>query len=159
MTIHEPVVIHKRKRLPLGLRYEVLKRQCAPEIVAEVEKKGGKLKDKYAKLLMKATCALTGEPLIITGVEYDHIKPLVLGGTNEPENIRALAPKPHKEKTKDDIKRKSKADRQAGITGQYARRNRNGPKLRSNQKLNSRGFPSKEERERAKAWKEERREQ
>lgn len=113
MTIHTrpPVEMHKRKKIPLATRYEVLKRQCAPEIVAEVERKGGKLKDKCAKLLMHAKCALSGEELKLTGAEFDHRIPLALGGTNEPENIQAVSPKPHRKKTDKDDEDIARAER------------------------------------------------
>lgn len=106
-----PITIHKRKRIPLKTRYEVLKRQCAPEKVTEIESKGGTLKDKCAKLLMHAKCALSGSELSLTGVQWDHEIPLALGGTNDPENIQAVAPKPHREKTDKDDADIARADR------------------------------------------------
>lgn len=51
-------------------------------------------------------------------VEYDHILPLALGGTNEIENFQALCAPCHREKTNGDVSRISKADRQALRTGQ-----------------------------------------
>lgn len=141
MTLHRPPVeIHKRKKIPLATRVEVLKRQCAPEKVAEIERKGGKLKDIYARLMLHAKCALSGDDLITTGAEWDHEIPLALGGTNDPENIQAVAPKPHREKTDKDDEDIARANRRAGITGQRARRERNGPSLKSNAKLQGRGF-------------------
>lgn len=150
MTIHtrQPVEIHKRKKIPLAVRYEVLKRQCAPEHVEEVERKGGKLKDKCAKLLMHAKCALSGEDLKRTGVEWDHEIPLALGGTNEPDNIQAVAPKPHREKTDKDDADISRADRRR----LYQETGRSSAK-KNVKRIENRGFPSKEERAAAKAWK------
>lgn len=46
----------------------------------------------------------------------------------------------HAAKTKDDVRRIAKAKAQGGETGQWARRQKNGPKLKSGAKLQSRGF-------------------
>lgn len=77
-------------------------------------------------------CGICGEPL--SGrIDWDHILPLALGGLDEPSNIQPVhADGCHKTKTADDVRRIRKADRQAGKkTGQWARRKRNGPQLKS----------------------------
>ena len=74
-------------------------------------------------------------------IEWDHVIPLGLGGADEIENIQAVHAVCHLHlKTKADVKRIAKAKRQAGETGQWARRKRNGPQLKSNSKLATRPF-------------------
>lgn len=107
----EAVETPRRRALPLATRYAVIKRQCPADIVEEVERKGGKLKDRYAKLRYYATCAMTGERLIVKGCEYDHRVPRALGGTDDPENIQALTPAAHRRKTDADDAAIAKANR------------------------------------------------
>jgi 5-methylcytosine-specific restriction protein A len=45
-------------------------------------------------------------------VEFDHMLPLALGGADTPENMQALLPDHHRIKTRDDVRRIRKADRQ-----------------------------------------------
>jgi len=45
--------------------------------------------------------------------EVDHIVPLALGGSDAMSNLQALCPRCHKAKTREDIRRISKARRQA----------------------------------------------
>jgi hypothetical protein len=69
-------------------------------------------------------CELSG------AIEWDHRLPIGLGGADEIENIQAVHADCHLHlKTKADVKRIAKAKRQAGETGQWARRKRNGSKL------------------------------
>lgn len=86
-------------------------------------------------------CGLCGQPLC-GRIDWDHIIPLALGGPDTPENLQPVhAEGCHSEKTKQDIKRIRKADRQAGRTGQYARRKKRGHGLiRSNPSIASRPF-------------------
>ncbi|WP_430430219.1 HNH endonuclease [Oceanicaulis sp.] len=56
------------------------------------------------------------------GKEYDHIKPQALGGDNSAGNVQLLCRKCHKAKTRGDAATVTKADRQGGRIGQYARR-------------------------------------
>ena len=51
----------------------------------------------HIKNLQKNRCALCGDEL--SECEFDHTTPLCLGGTNEPENIRALCGQCHAEET------------------------------------------------------------
>lgn len=51
-------------------------------------------------------------------VEFDHVLPLALGGTNDLSNFQALCRPCHREKTNGDVARISKADRQGLRTGQ-----------------------------------------
>jgi 5-methylcytosine-specific restriction endonuclease McrA len=60
----------------------------------------------------KGLCARSGLPLVPGHIQFDHILPLALGGADTPENMQALAVDPHKEKTRVDIGRIRKADRQ-----------------------------------------------
>lgn len=120
-----------RRAIPLSVRYEVLCRQADAEIVAKINRAGGVLKSRYSKVLAIARCRMTGERLIEHGCEFDHILPVELGGSNDTANIQALTVKAHRRKTDSDIARIAKANRQAGLTGQRARRARNGSKLKS----------------------------
>jgi hypothetical protein len=63
-------------------------------------------------------------------VEYDHSLPLALGGPAKPDS--ALTPHCHTAKTRQDVKRISKADRQAKA--------HRGEKKRKGRKLQGRGF-------------------
>lgn len=63
--------------------------------------------------------------------EFNHIVALALGGKHALENAEALLSECHKPHT-DKVKAvKSKADAAGGRTGQYARRLRNGSRLKS----------------------------
>lgn len=79
MTLHRPPVeIHKRKTIPLATRVAVLKRQCAPEKVAEIERKGGKLKDIKAIDAVKTAAAYKGDaclewPFSRTSIGYGQL--------------------------------------------------------------------------------------
>jgi len=65
-------------------------------------------------------------------VEYDHEIPLGIGGKDHDETaLVPLCRKCHSDKTKADVKRIAKCRRQAGVTGQQARRKKNGSKLKS----------------------------
>lgn len=55
-------------------------------------------------------CALTGLPLTPGNTDYDHIVALINGGENREANIRAVARKAHKEKTRADVAEKVKTD-------------------------------------------------
>lgn len=121
-----------RRAIPLSVRYEVLCRQADAEIVGKINRAGGVLKSRYSKVLAIARCRMTGERLIEHGCEFDHILPVELGGTDEPENIQALTPKAHRRKTDADLAIIVKARHQSGGKGsQRARRARNGSKLKS----------------------------
>lgn len=63
-------------------------------------------------------CAECAHDLDGVKVEFDHILPLALGGTNDLENFQALCRPCHREKTGGDVARISKADRQGLRTGQ-----------------------------------------
>lgn len=57
-------------------------------------------------------CFLCHEPLE-GPTDYDHVLPLALGGADSPENICAVHRDPcHREKSKQDVSRIRKADRQ-----------------------------------------------
>ena len=131
---HRPVTVRKRRTIPLSIRYEVLRRQCDPAKVQEIEAKGGKLKDKYSRLLLHARCALSDEELIVKGCEFDHRIPRALGGSDDADNIQALTPAAHRKKTDADDARIAKAKRQAGETGQRARREEHGSQFQRKRK-------------------------
>lgn len=77
-----------------------------------------------------------------TDCEYDHIKRNEIEPDNSLENCRPLCRAHHLVKTAMDAKQAAKGRRLRG---------ENKPKRKA--KIQSRGFPSKEERERAKEWK------
>lgn len=99
------------------------------------KRKAPTLKQQVAILLRQARCWFCGKKLRETGHEYDHSKPLALGGTNETENFYALCPTCHEHKTKADIEAIARAKRRSGETGQVARR-----KKRGGSSIKSRGF-------------------
>lgn len=120
-----------RRAIPLSVRYEVLRRQADAEAVAAIESAGGALKLRYSKVLAIAKCRMTGERLIERGCEFDHVKAVEFGGTNDVENIQALTPAAHRRKTASDMAMITKANRQGLRKGQQARRAKNGPQLKS----------------------------
>lgn len=64
-------------------------------------------------------------------LDVDHIIALWNGGTNDRSNLEALCSTCHAQKTKAEAKMRAKAKAQGGETGQYARRQKNGSKLKS----------------------------
>jgi len=76
------------------------------------------------------TCPMCGK-ILVGVIHFDHEIALAIGGADDASNLRAVHADCHSIKTKDDIKRAAKTKRQAGITGQWARRQRNGPTLKS----------------------------
>lgn len=88
-------------------------------------------------------CWMCEKPVPMTGrgeVVYDHRIPLEAGGTDDDENIYPLHYSPcDKIKTAQDKKTIAKAKRQAGETGQQARR-KQAPLTRKPSRLQSRGF-------------------
>lgn len=63
--------------------------------------------------------------------EADHVLPLSMGGTNELFNWQLLCEPCHQTKTNLEAGPRAKAERQAGRKGQYARRLKNGPQMKS----------------------------
>lgn len=66
---------------------------------------------------------------------WDHILPLCLGGTNEPDNWQGLCQKCHAEKTKKEAGMRAKADRM--------RKTWQGVKKRRGRAMQSRGFDTR----------------
>ena len=58
----------------------------------------------------KCVCGC-GEPLAMGGVQYDHIIPLHLDGTNDIDNFQALNPKHHGKKSVKELKARAKVKR------------------------------------------------
>jgi 5-methylcytosine-specific restriction protein A len=57
-------------------------------------------------------CALTGKTLMAgDAYDFDHIRPLILGGEHREANLQLVSRDAHRLKTRDDVKAKSKADR------------------------------------------------
>lgn len=75
-------------------------------------------------------CPLCGKPITedqVPHIERDHIQPLGLGGEDTAENSQFAHARCHSRKThEEDRPIMHKADRQAGKTGQMARRKRRG---------------------------------
>lgn len=74
-------------------------------------------------------CQGCGVRLVGGDYEFDHITPVALGGTNDPENIQVLCTTHsmcHQKKTADDVVRIAKADRQGVRSGQQAKRKKRG---------------------------------
>lgn len=58
-------------------------------------------------------CAITGRKLQVgDAYDFDHILPLALGGEHRETNIQLVSREAHKEKTREDVGRIRKADRQ-----------------------------------------------
>ena len=76
--------------------------------------------------LCKCGCGLSLEG---GQIDEEHTRPIGLLGDPKPDSLWRR--ECHKRKTKDDIARISKAERQGLRTGQQARRARNGPKMKS----------------------------
>lgn len=85
----------------------------------------------------RGMCQLCGRKLYPGSFDADHVIPIACGGTNDLTNFQLLCRKPcHADKTAGkDIADAAKIKRQAGLTGQKARRERNGSKLRSRNTL------------------------
>lgn len=63
--------------------------------------------------------------------DVEHVIPWALSFDDSDANLRPALVEPHAEKTKADVKRIAKAKAQAGETGQWARRQKNGPQIKS----------------------------
>lgn len=73
-------------------------------------------------------CGLSGVKIGPTDAWHiEHRVPVALGGSNDDENLYPALVEPHKDKTRDDVKRIAKAKRQSGVEGgQKARRDKRG---------------------------------
>lgn len=87
--------------------------------------------------------------------EIEHVIPWALSFDDSDDNLKLAHAVCHRQlKTGDDVARIAKAKAQAGETGQRARREKNGPRLKSanrwpprgSQKINSRPFARKDDR-------------
>jgi 5-methylcytosine-specific restriction endonuclease McrA len=58
------------------------------------------------------------------GKHIDHIKPVSMGGTNAPDNLRLLCVEHHAPKSADETRAAVKSDKQGGRLGQYSKRQR-----------------------------------
>ena len=122
------------------------------EPVKTEKRKAPTLKEQVAVLKKTALCFMCREPLRdMKQVEFDHSIPLALGGKHEVSNINPLCPKCHRRKTDSDLAIIAKSKRQAGETGQYARRKKNGSQIQSRNTLG--GEEGKKRREWAKQMK------
>lgn len=89
-------------------------------------------------------CAACRSKLYAGGFEADHVLALALGGTNELTNFQLLCKGCHNAKSRgEDIPAAAKIKRQAGITGQAARREKNGPTLRSRNTLGGEDYQAR----------------
>ena len=134
---HEPVEVAPRKRLPLKTRRAVLAFQSDFTPATPTS---------YATLLFWSQCVVCRQEMRSTPVaEFDHILPLELGGSNEPENIQGLCVAHHKIKTAADVKRIAKARRQKKHHETGRGTKRKGQKLKSRpfDKTLTKGFDGK----------------
>lgn len=102
----------------------------------------------------KGVCYMCAEK-VQAGERWDieHKRPWAESFDDSDENlgvVHADRPECHPAKTKADVARIAKAKAQGGETGQWARRQKNGPKLKSGpsnwpkgRKLEGRGFPKR----------------
>lgn len=65
------------------------------------------------------------------GTDFDHVKPVAIGGESTLENCALLCRDCNASKGIQEAKAAAKADRAGGRSGQYARRARNGSKMQS----------------------------
>ena len=89
-------------------------------------------------------CPMCGN-ILVGVIHFDHEIALACGGADDATNLRAVHADCHSIKTRDDVKRAAKCKRQAGETGQYARRlarkaSGKRPLIQSNPKIPSRPF-------------------
>jgi len=60
----------------------------------------------------KGVCALSGKKLMPgDAYDFDHIRPLILGGEHREANLQVVCREAHRAKTKADVSAKAKADR------------------------------------------------
>lgn len=86
--------------------------------------------EKLQRLAALAACPECGEKFrVVSNIEWDHSTPVALGGARKPDMPLCISC--HKEKTREDVSRIRKADRQGGKKGQAAKRKKNGPQLKS----------------------------
>jgi len=76
-------------------------------------------------------CALSGEPLEGRKVEYDHERPLSMGGEDTLDNLRAVTAEAHLAKTCGDLARLAKAKRCERFMAEGRHRKRRGRPLQS----------------------------
>lgn len=70
-------------------------------------------KEKLSVLLsQQGKCAACKERFALVDLEFDHVLPIALGGSNDLANFEALCGPCHRAKTAGDVKRIRKADRQ-----------------------------------------------
>ena len=77
-------------------------------------------------------CDECGDDVTLADIEWDHILPLCLGGSNDPDNWHGLCVKCHTAKTKKEAGMRAKADRQKEF--------HEGEKKRRGRAMPSRGF-------------------
>lgn len=122
------------------MAHEIKKQADHGEPVSLPSRKRLKAADKFMAALLSdcVVCGVCDESLTMGDlIEWDHVQPLALGGTNDKANMMPMHSDCHAQKTKADMTCIAKAKRQAGETGQRARRERKG---RSS-------IPTKEDRE------------
>ena len=89
-----------------------------------IPKRKGFSKAVKAEILKRSFAMCEIEGCKSVGAEFDHIKPVALGGDNSLENCRLLCRFHNAELGHETATQSAKADRQGGRSGQYARRNR-----------------------------------
>lgn len=108
------------------------------------------MKRKLESMVFHGSCYLCGEKLgAMSGVQFDHVLPLELGGADMPENIKPAHVDCHKFKTRNDVRQiaKSRRNRKTEAAHHEAIANREpGQKRVSKSKIPSRPFPGVQRR-------------
>lgn len=147
-------------------------RQIAPR--KGQNRKKPNLTEKLASALLHIRRGVEGDDWLIKGdlrnasakeicasIEWDHVRRWAEGGDNKPQNIQPLIPIEHREKTRKDITEVAKGKRFGKAHAEFQRRllakagqevpDAAPPKRKA--QIQSRNTLSKQERERAKQWK------
>ena len=106
----------------------------APRLQVETEPRRKLRAWEVAQLMQdqRGFCAACRSKLYVGEFDADHVIPLSCGGTNALTNFQLLCKGCHNAKSRgEDIPAAAKIKRQAGITGQAARREKNGPQIKS----------------------------
>ena len=98
-TTKKTVIATKRQNIPMIWKDNILRKQknlCASKICKELHQKRTKM-------------------LINNRSDFDHIKPLALGGKHTESNIQGLCPGCHRQKTRNDRYKISKARKEGSL--------------------------------------------
>lgn len=138
------------------------------------KRKPPNMTEKLASALLHIRRGVDGDDWLISGelreasareicssVDFDHVRRWAENGDNRPQNLQPLPRAEHREKSRKDTTEVAKGKRFGSAHLEFQRRllAKAGqdvdepPPIKRKAKIQSRGFPSKQERERAKEWK------